>query len=139
MASRCSVSPNMGLLEPQSPKPQPLRIIKRSQTVTGCCMSSPTFAESRGRISGSSTQGFDESFNVGSPPFGADRPLTVHKLRKKRASVLDGLADCSSDDHIAASTMISSSSGPSTPFLFQLLNKLQRLIDQSRILPPRMI
>ncbi|KAH8597187.1 hypothetical protein B0O99DRAFT_87134 [Bisporella sp. PMI_857] len=86
MESRSLLPPHMELFESQSNKPQPLRIIKRSQTITGG--SCPT------EIYGRGTSGvFDESFNVGSPPFGADRPLTVHKLRKKRPSILYGSFD----------------------------------------------
>ena len=117
MAPECSVSSNMGIFEPQSARPQPLRIIKRSQTITGNSTSNQTFRGATRGVSGSSTQSFNESFNVGSPPFGADRPLTVHKLRKKRASVLDGFVDSSPESSLTAvSDLVNRSSRKSTNF-----------------------
>ena len=89
MASRSKLASHMELFEPEPAKPQPLRIIKRSQTIAGNSTSGGLFSGSPRGLSGSS----NESFNVGSPPFGADRPLTVHKLRKKRGSVLEGALD----------------------------------------------
>lgn len=89
MASRSQLTSVVELHE--SEKPQPLRIIKRSQTVTGGSASREMFG-GRG-LSGCS----DESFNIGSPPFGADRPLTVHKIRKKRGSILNGSLDLDDD------------------------------------------
>jgi len=85
MASRSQQSTNVELLEPEIAKPQPLRIIKRSQTIT--CNTAPR--DILGLARGPSGIS-DLSDGVGSPPFGADRPLTVHKTRKGRGSVLDG-------------------------------------------------
>lgn len=62
-------------------KPQPLRIIKRSQTIANCETSRE--AERRGR---GASGGSDES--KGSPPQGVDRPLTVRKKRHGRRSVV---------------------------------------------------
>ncbi|KAI9054922.1 hypothetical protein LZ554_002065 [Drepanopeziza brunnea f. sp. 'monogermtubi'] len=64
--------------------PQPLRIIKRSQTVAHCA--APREAVRRGR---GASAGSDES--KGSPPQGVDRPLTVRKKRPGRATVVVGL------------------------------------------------
>ncbi|EPE30933.1 hypothetical protein GLAREA_03900 [Glarea lozoyensis ATCC 20868] len=67
-------------------KPSPLRIIKRSKTIS--CGSTPREALGRGRTaSGSSNQ------SQGSPPLGRDRPLTVHKKRAGRSSVFDSTFD----------------------------------------------
>ncbi|CAL3965394.1 unnamed protein product [Diplocarpon coronariae] len=62
-------------------KPQPLRIIKRSQTVANCTPSRAFVRRGRGTSDGS-----DES--KGSPPQGVDRPLTVRKKRHGRRSVV---------------------------------------------------
>ncbi len=67
--------------EKESAKPQPLRIIKRSQTVANC--EAGRAAERRGR---GTSGGSDES--KGSPPQGVDRPLTVRKKRQGRRSVI---------------------------------------------------
>ncbi|KAF4630972.1 hypothetical protein G7Y89_g7160 [Cudoniella acicularis] len=64
-------------------KPQPLRIIKRSKTISGSSLSGEVLCRGRGTSSSS-----DQS--KGSPPLGADRPLTVAKRRKGRGTVLDG-------------------------------------------------
>jgi hypothetical protein len=79
----------MELHEPEI-KPQPLRIIKHSQTVTGRSSDS-------GRSGGTDEWGmFESSFDIGSegsPPVATDRPLgplTVHKIRRGRGSILDG-------------------------------------------------
>ncbi|KAG4429880.1 hypothetical protein IFR05_014637 [Cadophora sp. M221] len=69
------------LRESEIAKPQPLRIIKRSQTVANC--SSPREIVHRGR---GSSGGSCES--KGSPPQGIDRPLTVRKKRQGRGSVV---------------------------------------------------
>ncbi|EKD18649.1 uncharacterized protein L3040_002075 [Drepanopeziza brunnea f. sp. 'multigermtubi'] len=61
--------------------PQPLRIIKRSQTVAHCAAPREAIRRSRGASAGS-----DES--KGSPPQGVDRPLTVRKKRPGRATVV---------------------------------------------------
>ncbi|KAF8853403.1 hypothetical protein BDZ45DRAFT_79157 [Acephala macrosclerotiorum] len=73
-------STDVELHEPEVTKPSPLRIIKRSQTITGSSSSSETFW---GRQSSSST------ISRGSPPTGADRPLTVRKKRQGRGSVMN--------------------------------------------------
>ncbi|KAK2630573.1 hypothetical protein QTJ16_001393 [Diplocarpon rosae] len=62
-------------------KPQPLRIIKRSQTVTNCTPSRAFVRRGRGTSDES-----DQS--KGSPPQGVDRPLTVRKKRHGRRSVV---------------------------------------------------
>ncbi|PBP27187.1 hypothetical protein BUE80_DR001829 [Diplocarpon rosae] len=62
-------------------KPQPLRIIKRSQTVTNCTPSRAFVRRGRGTSDES-----DQS--KGSPPQGIDRPLTVRKKRHGRRSVV---------------------------------------------------
>src|SRR5208282_2880253 len=64
-------------------KPQPLRITKRSQTIT--CSSAPREIIGGGR---GWSCGSDQS--RGSPPLGPDRPLTVYKVRKGRGSILNG-------------------------------------------------
>jgi hypothetical protein len=66
---------SMELLEPEVTKPSPLRIIKRSKTATGSSSSRETF---RGGSQGSSSSSLESK---GSPPLGADRPLTVRKKR----------------------------------------------------------
>ncbi|KAL3421134.1 hypothetical protein PVAG01_07579 [Phlyctema vagabunda] len=69
-------------------KPPPLRIIKRSQTISG--LSSPR------EVFGRNTRGLSESSyeSKGSPPMGPDRPLTIHKVRRGvKGSVLEGLED----------------------------------------------
>lgn len=70
------------LRESEIAKPQPLRIIKRSQTVANC--SSPREIVRRGR---GSSGGSCES--KGSPPQGVDRPLTVRKKRQGRGSIVE--------------------------------------------------
>jgi hypothetical protein len=82
MASHSRESPDVELHEPEIAKPQPLRIIKRSQTVTGSSASREIVGRERG-WSGSSDQ------SKGSPLLGPDRPLTVHKKRNVRGSVLN--------------------------------------------------
>lgn len=62
--------------------PQPLRIIKRSQTVAHCAAPREIVRRGRGASAGS-----DES--KGSPPQGIDRPLTVRKKRQGRPSVVE--------------------------------------------------
>ncbi|KAG9242550.1 hypothetical protein BJ878DRAFT_544153 [Calycina marina] len=105
----------MELFESQPAKPHPLRIIKRSQTISGSSSEDQLFNGGVRRISRSSTQSFDQSFNVGSPPFGADRPLTVHKLRKKRPSVLEGFADSSNESSLNAISEMVYNSNEITP------------------------
>ncbi|KAH8656075.1 hypothetical protein BGZ60DRAFT_417725 [Tricladium varicosporioides] len=63
-------------------KPQPLRIIKRSKTISGSSSSGEILCRGRG-ASGISEQ------SQGSPPMEKDRPLTVAKRRKGRGTVLD--------------------------------------------------
>lgn len=69
-------SSSMELLEPEVTKPSPLRIIKRSKTVTANSSSREAFRGRGQRSSCSSLQ------SRGSPPLGADRPLTVRKKRQ---------------------------------------------------------
>ncbi|KUJ17181.1 uncharacterized protein LY89DRAFT_73338 [Mollisia scopiformis] len=69
-------SADVELLESEVSKPSPLRIIKRSQTVAGSLSSRETFRGGRQSSSCSSLQ------SKGSPPMGADRPLTVRKKRQ---------------------------------------------------------
>lgn len=78
----------MELLDAAIAKPQPLRIIKRSQTITGGSTPREILSPGGERLRGRSGA-TDES--KGSPPMGPDRPLTIHKVRKVRTSVLDGL------------------------------------------------
>ena len=80
MASIKITPSGVELRESEIAKPQPLRIIKRSQTVANC--SSPREAIGRGR--GSSSGSYESK---GSPPPGVDRPLTVRK-RHGRGSVI---------------------------------------------------
>lgn len=80
MASHKNRSPRVEL---HSAKPEPLRIIKRSQTVANCSSSREAFGRGRGESSGSCS-------SKGSPPQGIDRPLTVPKKRLGgRGSVFD--------------------------------------------------
>jgi hypothetical protein len=71
-------------------KPQPLRIIKRSKTISGSSSSGEVLCRGRG------TSGISEQ-SQGSPPMGTDRPLTVAKRRKGRGTVLDGRFDSQVD------------------------------------------
>ena len=72
----------MELRESEIPLPQPLRIVKRGQTVAGSSASGEIERGGRGLSICS-----DKS--RGSPPMTVDRPLTVHKRRGVRGSVLD--------------------------------------------------
>jgi hypothetical protein len=87
MAPNTIVPSTVELHGPEIAKPQPLRIIKRSQTVSGSSTPREIVRGGRGS-SGSSDR------SCGSPPygelFGVDRPLTVNKIRKGRGTVLDG-------------------------------------------------
>lgn len=84
MAPKSRLTPHVELREPELP--QPLRIVKRSQTVTSCLRSREIECGGRGISNGS-----EES--RGSPPITVDRPLTVHKRRGGRESVLNGSFD----------------------------------------------
>ncbi|KAF7917613.1 hypothetical protein BELL_0084g00250 [Botrytis elliptica] len=82
-----SISTNQKLYEPEV---EPLRIIKRSQTVTSRISSSRFGGADEWGMAGSP---FDDE-GEGSPPVAADRPLvslTIHKIRrgKGRGSILD--------------------------------------------------
>ncbi|TGO21530.1 hypothetical protein BPAE_0214g00010 [Botrytis paeoniae] len=82
-----SISTNQKLYEPEV---EPLRIIKRSQTVTSRISSSRFGGADEWGVAGSP---FDDE-GEGSPPVAADRPLvplTIHKIRrgKGRGSILD--------------------------------------------------
>jgi hypothetical protein len=81
MASYTLNSSDVELHESEIPKPSPLRIIKRSQTIAGSSSSRETFGGRRG-TSGESNE------SMGTPP-GGDRPITVRKKRVARASVSD--------------------------------------------------
>jgi hypothetical protein len=81
MASYAFNSTDVELHEPEVAKPSPLRIIKRSQTISGSSSGRETFGGRR------STSG-ESSESMGTPP-GGDRPLTVRKKRTTRASVSD--------------------------------------------------
>lgn len=72
--------------EPDNAKPQPLRIIKRSQTIAACSSPRAVLGISR------SVSGITNS-SRGSPPLGPDRPLTVHKRRKGRGSIFGSSLD----------------------------------------------
>src|ERR1700733_7516519 len=85
MASASLVSSHVELHGSEITKPKPLRIVKRGQTVTGSSTPREIVGRGRGR-DGSGTS--DES--KGSSPLGPDRPLTIHKFRRGRGSVLDG-------------------------------------------------
>jgi hypothetical protein len=75
-------------------KPQPLRIIKRSQTIAGGKTGGRSGAGGRdwngnGNGNGNGRRWSGCSFDSkGSPPLAKDGPLTVHKIR--RGSILDG-------------------------------------------------
>lgn len=81
MASYTQHSSRMELHESEIAKPKPLRIIKRSQTIAGSSSSREDVGirNSLSALSDSSR---------GSPPLGADQPLTVHKRRKGRGSII---------------------------------------------------
>ncbi|PQE20112.1 ubiquitin-conjugating enzyme protein [Rutstroemia sp. NJR-2017a BBW] len=67
-------------------KPQPLRIIKRSQTIAG-----GRDWNGNGNEHGNGRRWSGCSFeSKGSPPLAKDGPLTVHKIRRGRGSILDG-------------------------------------------------
>ncbi|KAK0129286.1 hypothetical protein ONS95_015016 [Cadophora gregata] len=87
------------LRESEIAKPQPLRIIKRSQTVANC--SSPREVVHRGR--GSSSGSYESK---GSPPQGIDRPLTVRKKRQGRGSVI-ALSMAEPDEDIGSGSALS--------------------------------
>ncbi|RDW91843.1 hypothetical protein BP5796_01237 [Coleophoma crateriformis] len=87
MAPEQVSSPEVELHQSSVTKPSPLRIIKRSQTVSGRSAPKEVIRRHSRGISESSYE------SKGSPPAGPDRPLTIHKLRKDRGSVLDGLED----------------------------------------------
>jgi hypothetical protein len=81
MAPNPRRTPYVELREPELPLP--LRIVKRGQTITSC--SAPREIGYGGReISACSDQ------SRGSPPMTVNRPLTVHKRRGGRGSVLNG-------------------------------------------------
>jgi hypothetical protein len=81
MASYAFHSSGVELHESEVAKPSPLRIVKRSQTVSDSSSSRETFGGRRG-LSGESDQ------SMGTPP-GGDRPITVRKKRITRASISD--------------------------------------------------
>ncbi len=81
MASYSLNSSDVELHESEIAKPPPLRIVKRSQTISGSSSSRETFGGRRG-TSGESNE------SMGTPP-GGDRPITVLKKRVARASVND--------------------------------------------------
>ncbi|PQE33351.1 ubiquitin-conjugating enzyme protein [Rutstroemia sp. NJR-2017a WRK4] len=73
-------------------KPQPLRIIKRSQTIAGGKAGGRSGAGGRdwnGNGNGRRWSGCSFE-SKGSPPLAKDGPLTVHKIRRGRGSILDG-------------------------------------------------
>ena len=83
MASSSKQSPYVELRGSEVVRPSPLRIVKRDQAVT----SSPSpgaFLDRRQKLSGQPYE------CRGSPPAGADRPLTVRKTRKSRGTILNG-------------------------------------------------
>jgi hypothetical protein len=92
LASKKAKSTNMEFHESEVEisKPQPLRIIKRSQTIAGGKAGGRSGAGGRDwngngrRWSGCSFE------SKGSPPLAKDGPLTVHKIRRGRGSILDG-------------------------------------------------
>ncbi|RDL35822.1 uncharacterized protein BP5553_06434 [Venustampulla echinocandica] len=81
MASQPFESSTLELHQLDISRPKPLRIVKRSQTISGS--PAPRKALRRGRRASSSSDQRD-----GSPPWGADRSLTVRKKRQGRGSVL---------------------------------------------------
>jgi hypothetical protein len=83
MAPKSLNTSKLELHESEIAKPQPLRIIKRSKTISGSSSSGDFVYRGRG-ASGSSDQ------RKGSPSLGADRSLTVYKVRKGRGSILNG-------------------------------------------------
>jgi hypothetical protein len=83
MASPSQQSVDVELRGPEVAKPRPLRIVKRGQTVTGSPSAGALLDGGRGLSVHPNADG-------GSPPTGADRPLTVRKTRKSRGSILNG-------------------------------------------------
>lgn len=83
MASAAQQPPDVELRGSEIAKPMPLRIVKCGQTVTGCLSPGALVDGGRGLSNRSDESG-------GSPPFGADRPLTVRKTRRTRGRVLNG-------------------------------------------------
>jgi hypothetical protein len=81
MASHAFHSPDVELHKSEVAKPSPLRIIKRSQTITNSSSGRETFGGRRGTSS-------ESNESMGTPP-GGDRPLTVRKKRTTRASISD--------------------------------------------------
>lgn len=81
MAPPAQQSPGMELHGPEVPRPRPLRIVKRGQTIAGCRAPGAVVDGGR-RLSASSNT------SARSPPAGVDRPLMVPKKRRNRGSVL---------------------------------------------------
>lgn len=110
MASVSRKSPSMQLYEANPAEPKPLRIIKRGQYPQAVASSTTSrtsvFPRGRNYSKGSST-------GPGSPPGQTDRPLTVHKIRKDRKSILDFSLDEGPQElsHDAISEMIRQSDG----------------------------
>lgn len=98
MASKSINSPRVELHESEITKPQPLRIIKRSQTISGI----PTSRYQDG-ARGSSDSSCESK---GSPIFGADRPLTVQKKRQQRGSIMEFRSENSGSDLSSSSTSL---------------------------------
>ncbi|KAM3065398.1 hypothetical protein ACMFMG_011480 [Clarireedia jacksonii] len=95
MASKKTKSSNMELHESEVEitKPQPLRIIKRSQTIAGGKAGGRSGAAGRDwNDNGRRWSGYSLE-SKGSPPLAKDGPLTVHKIRRGRGSILDGSLD----------------------------------------------
>ena len=99
MAPPSQQPPDVELRGPEISKPRPLRIVKCGQTVTGC-PSPRALIDGRWDLSGC----HDE--DRGSPPSGADRPLTVRKTRKTRGSFLNGSLDEVPGDQSPGSTIL---------------------------------
>lgn len=100
MASTPQQPADVELRGPEIAKPRPLRIVKRGQTVTGC-PSPGTLVNGGGGISDCTDEG------GGSPPSGADRPLTVRKTRRTRGSILNGSLEEGPAEHSPGSAILS--------------------------------
>lgn len=135
MASESINSPSVELHESEITKPQPLRIIKRSQTISGIPLSRHQYG-ARGS-SGSSCE------SKGSPIFGADRPLTVQKKRQQRVSIMEFRSENSGSDRSSSGNSLADlvkdyNSKPRSPLNCALPDKptaLSELMDDPDVTP----